>query len=494
MPSIAIIGAGIAGLSAAQKLFQNGFNEITIFEAMDRMGGRIHTIPFGIYLNKFKKISTFLRIESGVLELGAQWLHGMDGNPLYYLAKERDLISNPRLDFGIEGTGIFCTDSGQLLNNEDLKQIISYFFQIKDDLRKNMIDSDEMISVQNIFKIKFENYIESDECPPIDRQLLWSLFNWFIKFEVIDNSCDDMNEVSLLSYTLYKECEGIDLINFKNGFKSVIDSIIEDIPREVFLLETAVKRIEICDKTQRIKLFIEDKSNQKIVKTFDHVIITASVGFLHKNFDTFFGLPLPALKTNIIKVLGFGTVDKIYLYFDKPFWKSEDKGFQLIWTKQDHNLPLWVYDISGFDLVKGQPHVLVAWIGANGAKLMEQIDSDKIVGRICGDVLRLFLPHLNVDYPSKVIRSKWSTNPYICGSYSHRSLSFQKLKCDIEALSQPIVKTNNSNNPNNKPIDCPLVLFAGEATDRKYFSTTHGAMRSGHREAQRLIQFYQTIN
>ena len=45
--SVAIIGAGIAGLTAAQKLYENGFNEITIFEALDRIGGRIHTINFG---------------------------------------------------------------------------------------------------------------------------------------------------------------------------------------------------------------------------------------------------------------------------------------------------------------------------------------------------------------------------------------------------------------------------------------------------------------
>ena len=48
---IAIIGAGISGLSAAQKLYQNGFNDIKIFEALDRIGGRIHTLHFGIKFN-----------------------------------------------------------------------------------------------------------------------------------------------------------------------------------------------------------------------------------------------------------------------------------------------------------------------------------------------------------------------------------------------------------------------------------------------------------
>lgn len=54
---VIIIGAGAAGIAAATKLILNGFRKILILEGQDRIGGRIHSIPFG----------------TGVLELGAQW-------------------------------------------------------------------------------------------------------------------------------------------------------------------------------------------------------------------------------------------------------------------------------------------------------------------------------------------------------------------------------------------------------------------------------------
>ncbi len=60
---IAIIGAGMSGLASAHKLSTND-REVTLFEARDRIGGRIWTDErLGI-----------------PLELGASWIHGINGN------------------------------------------------------------------------------------------------------------------------------------------------------------------------------------------------------------------------------------------------------------------------------------------------------------------------------------------------------------------------------------------------------------------------------
>lgn len=69
--SVAIVGAGVSGLAAATWLVQEDY-DVTIFEAQNRIGGRIWTDrSLGI-----------------PLDLGASWIHGTRGNPLTDLAND----------------------------------------------------------------------------------------------------------------------------------------------------------------------------------------------------------------------------------------------------------------------------------------------------------------------------------------------------------------------------------------------------------------------
>lgn len=48
-PRIIIVGAGSSGIAAASKLFENGFTNVKVLEAENRIGGRIHSIKLGKY-------------------------------------------------------------------------------------------------------------------------------------------------------------------------------------------------------------------------------------------------------------------------------------------------------------------------------------------------------------------------------------------------------------------------------------------------------------
>lgn len=47
-PRILIIGAGAAGLAAAQHLLENDFTNVIILEAQERIGGRVWSQKFGM--------------------------------------------------------------------------------------------------------------------------------------------------------------------------------------------------------------------------------------------------------------------------------------------------------------------------------------------------------------------------------------------------------------------------------------------------------------
>ena len=72
-PDCVVIGAGIAGITAARQLKQEG-RTVTILEARDRIGGRAYTesVTFGLPYDH-----------------GCAWLHSADRNPLTPLVRDR---------------------------------------------------------------------------------------------------------------------------------------------------------------------------------------------------------------------------------------------------------------------------------------------------------------------------------------------------------------------------------------------------------------------
>jgi spermine oxidase len=70
----------------------------------------------------------------------------------------------------------------------------------------------------------------------------------------------------------------------------------------------------------------------------DHVIFTASLGVLKKKYKTLFTPALPPWKIKSIIYSGFGTLEKIFLEFDKPFWptdKNEWVSYDFLWSRND---------------------------------------------------------------------------------------------------------------------------------------------------------------
>lgn len=78
-------------------------------------------------------------------------------------------------------------------------------------------------------------------------------------------------------------------------------------------------------------------------------------------------------------------------------------------------------------------------------------------------------------------RSRWSSEPNFLGSYSYHSVRGDQLQTSRADLAAPVLGAAG----------IPVLQFAGEATDAHRFATVNGAIETGWREAQRLIDLYK---
>ncbi|KFM64622.1 Spermine oxidase, partial [Stegodyphus mimosarum] len=483
---VLIIGAGVAGLTCGLYLSNCNFNDVSILEAQERIGGRISSINYN----------------GSVIELGAQWIHGIE-NPLYVFSKAYELLADNLNEISYEGKGLFCTPAGAIdkMIVEEVQKVLN---DAKIALGESCYpESDIPQSVTEYFSRIFQKYLASCS-DDYNRSIKLGLFNWFLTFEMIDNGSDDLSDVSVQSYIEWADCpDDLYHINFKKGFSTLIDILNFQLPDNTVLLNKAVKNVKwhksfcydsfnesslkhrSCDK---FPVLVECEDGEKM--SADCVIISASVGFLKENMDTFFSPSLPENKIKALYNIGFGTMDKIFLIFDEPFWTSDDHGFQIIWANEDEksiilqNENPWVRGISGFDVVWKQPNTLLGWIVGAHAKTMESID-EKQVGIICAELLRIFLNKPDIPYPAHVYRSCWFNNQYIRGSYSNRTMAFYQCGATASDIQEPICATYTTKT--GKEIQWPILMFAGEAVDDVSFSSAHGAFKSALKSASFLL-------
>jgi len=227
------------------------------------------------------------------------------------------------------------------------------------------------------------------------------------------------------------------------------------------------------DGQQFVRINCEDGS----VYECDFVIVTCSLGFLKHNADQLFLPRLPLPKRNAIKALGFGIVDKIYLEFEKPWWNSAWGGVSFL-RHEEGLSDEWSDNLLGFYTVRNHPNLLIAWISGAAAQTAEALPQDQLL-QACSQRLKRHV-HSQFVYsePIAVIRSLWYLNPYICGSYSYRSMESQEANAWACDLAEPVSDSSG----------LLRLFFAGEATHDHFYSTVHGAVETGYREADRITE------
>nr|XP_024218334.1 peroxisomal N(1)-acetyl-spermine/spermidine oxidase isoform X2 [Halyomorpha halys] len=459
-PEILIIGGGAAGIAAAQRLYANGFTRVKIIEAEKRLGGRIRTIRFG----------------GNDIDLGAHWVHGEEKNVVNEMAGPKDLL---------EHSGDF----------NDVNFVFSDGTEMKPDLGMMLFEqaTNLLEDVDTLSKSEGSvlNYI-NDRVKPILFQALPSdkleaFYNWLVNYECSVEGCDFLEDASAKGLAHYQICAGDLLISWKKGgYHSIIEMLLSQFYKDNITSTVDDTIILNCEVSQLdwTGMGVLAKCNNGKVYYGDNAIVTVSLGVLKERSKTLFDPPLPDYKRKAIAGLGIGTVNKIYLQFPYTWWPKDSSGFSLLWLPgqkvlQKGEYP-WELEIIGFYPEKRAVNMLSVWLIGKAAKDMEGY-SDEQVKAGCYRVLKKFLSFkFTIPEPIDIVRSSWYSNPHFRGSYSYRSINSDGLGVTAADLAKPL----------KNHFGKEVLLFAGEATHSSFYSTVHGAIESGWREADRLTEIY----
>ncbi|XP_058460608.1 spermine oxidase-like isoform X3 [Malaya genurostris] len=476
---VLILGAGIAGLGAAKALLKSG-KTFAVLEAQSNAGGRINTLPmeaFGGSPTKGPRV-----------DAGAQWLHGKQ-NELYDIAMRNDLL---RDELSEEGLGTYLRDDGYRIDDYLVKKVDFFIGQVLEECESFAIEGSKPFpsSVDAFIREQFEKKskeLYDDGEQDLARQLL----DWHIRFQIIDNSCLSLKEVSAKLWGKYsfngESCQAH--INMKNGFIELVDCLINDIGQDKILCNKEVNEIRWKDLNSRILV----KCTDGTMYSCKNLIVTFSLGVLKATLSKLFHPTLPKSYRRSILNIGFGTINKIFLQFDNAWWGTT-KGFQLIWKDNFGKDSHWTRYLSGFDVVfPGPSNTLLGWVGGYGALEMEKL-SDKQIVSDCIFVLQK-AARKKVPPPTFFLCTRWNSNIYIRGSYSYTSVHCDYEPDFLDALTESLVcdkydKVSGELCSGTTPISTEKsasIHFAGEACQDKYFSTVHGAFLSGLEQAKKIF-------
>lgn len=321
----------MAGLGAAHTLKTSSDLTFLLLEANKIPGGRILS---GSMCNP--KVINSENGQKTVVNAGAQWLHGKD-NPLFELAHKHNLLSS---ELSEEGLGAYLRNDGTRFSDFLVKKVDFIIGQILEDCEEFTHHPNKTCpsSMGAYLLTEFEKRLSQFETAT-DKILAKQLLDWHIRFQIIDNSCRTIDDVSAKSWGTYsfngESCQAH--INFKHSFYDVVEVLIGEIGSDKLRCETKVEKVcwgvnSYPSNVPKVMVVCEDGK----IFVAKHVICTFSLGVL-KSSKSMFQPHLPNNHQLAIDSMGFGTIDKIFMQFEQPWW-GNDKGFQLIYEDPNYEV------------------------------------------------------------------------------------------------------------------------------------------------------------
>ena len=380
---VVVIGAGIAGLTAAKTLQDLGY-DVIVLEARNRIGGRLYTdwslgAPF---------------------EWGAGWIHGPKGNPISGLARA-------------VGAQTFVTD-------DDEYQVFAPDGTQQDDAA---VDAG-WESLENIFG-KIDDRFDNDQAlvkaikKVAPKAMKDPIRRWQLSAGYEFDAGGPIEDLSALYFDDDEAFEGDDVIVL-TGYDKILGPIANGLD---IRLNQPVTEVEYQAGDGAIVYSGDTQYECRFV------VCTLPLGVLQTG-SVKFSPPLPKAHRTRIKRMGMGNVTKLALKFDALYWPEDTQYFGLMTEEKGR----WNYFLN-YRTFSPENILLGLSVGAYPLKTEKQRDAEMIADAM-QSVRTMFGPQ--VPEPTQTLITRWSTDPYARGAYTYAKLG--SVPSDFDKLADPISK------------------------------------------------------
>jgi monoamine oxidase len=427
--SVIVVGAGISGLAAAQRLLQANM-DVLVLEAGNRIGGRVWTEnPWGAHI-----------------ENGAAWIYGIHNNPIYELltAIKQPVIPTfynhrcPECKF----SSLALHDSeGRLMDQQEVNQLLQWCAEFQDYLKKES----QNFSLQESLNTYAQNFALS----PKHHLLLSEMLKLFYINETTAELCQ--LSLSKIDNALYSGASGRNVI-LPNGFSQLPALLAKDVP---ILLNCKVKRV--INKGNRVVIKAEDQEFCS-----DFVLVTVPAAVLKEGGITF-KPPLSEEKKLALQQFRIGLLDKVHLFFPFSFWEKECEWITYLPPSEEREEEVQFFNQKKFC---SQP-ILTAFFAGQFAEVMESWTDQKVQNYLMERLRKIYGD--DIPEPSAIALTRWGKDPLFKGSFVFLPLEMQQV--NFPTFGEPAGK----------------IYFAGEVASTYFPQTAEEAYYSGVEAAQQII-------
>lgn len=397
-------------------------------QALRKSGATVTVLEAGDYAGG--RIRTDMSL-GAPFEYGAGWIHGpSEDNPIQQLA---DSIDAPTFVTNDDKLEIFGA-GGKALTEAEYAYMDETYARL---LRKLYV------RVWRWDKRSIAEAVADMEPEVLENPLGQLLLSAFIEFD-IGAGVEDISAANAFDDTAF---DGDDVV-FLDGYDTILALLTEGLN---IRLNTPVHQINY-------------DANGVMVNDLraDYAICTAPLGVL-KAQTIQFDPPLPNDLQTAIAELGFGSVTKIAMKFKAAFWDADTQYFGITSEPKGRwNYWLNYRTFSDENILLGLSFGRYAPVADRMIRSEMTEDALEVLRSVWGDA---------VGAPEAVMTTHWSEYPNFRGAYSYPQVGGSPDQFEIFA----------------EPIEDRL-FFAGEHTIFDYHSTTHGALMSGLRAANAIIE------